>query len=432
MKDSIWHNTVKLPSFPTLKKDINTEVLIIGGGIAGILTAYHLHENGVPYILVEKERICGGVTQNTTAKITAQHGLIYQRLVHDFGVDGARTYFDAQQKALLRYEELCKKVDCDYQKSDNFVYSLTDFRKLEKELKALERIGYAAEYCKELPLPIETAGAIKFADQAQFHPLKFLAELAKGLHIYENTFVREMVGNTAKTNFAEIRAKSVIVMTHFPFLNKHGFYFLKMYQHRSYVMACTGAQKVNGMYVDESDYGLSFRDFGPYLLLGGGGHRTGMQGGNWNELRLFAKKYYPQASECYFWATQDCMSLDGVPYIGRYSNKTPNLYVASGFNKWGMSNAMVAAMLLSDLLLKKRSEYAEVFDPSRGILKPQLAINGYEAMKSLLTFSQKRCPHLGCALKWNKAEHSWDCPCHGSRFSKTGHLLNNPANDDLN
>lgn len=428
---SLWKATASLPEFPELVGDVRTDVLIIGGGIAGILTAYLLHEKGVRYVLVEKGRICSGTTGNTTAKITFQHGLIYDKILKSDGTEAARKYLEANRAAFDKYAELCGKTDCDYEIKDNYVYSTDDRRKLEKEVEALEKIGYIADLCENVPLPIKTVGAVKFPDQAQFNPLKFLSSVAEGLNIYENTFVREMRGNTAVTDKGKIHADTVIAATHFPFINKHGSYFLKLYQHRSYVIALENAQDVNGMYVDECDTGLSFRNYEGLLLLGGGGHRTGKKGGNWAELRAFAAKKYPDSREKHFWATQDCMSLDGIPYIGRYSAKTHGFYVASGFNKWGMTGSMTAAMLLSDMILGKRNGFASVFDPSRSIVKPQLFINGAEAVCNLLTPSKKRCPHLGCALKWNEAERSWDCPCHGSRFTEHGRVLDNPANGDL-
>lgn len=428
---SLWKATASLPEFPELVGDVRTDVLIIGGGIAGILTAYLLHEKGVRYVLVEKGRICSGTTGNTTAKITFQHGLIYDKILKSDGTEAARKYLAANRAAFDKYAELCGKTDCDYEIKDNYVYSTDDRRKLEKEVEALEKIGYIADLCENVPLPIKTVGAVKFPDQAQFNPLKFLSSVAEGLNIYENTFVREMRGNTAVTDKGKIHADTVIAATHFPFINKHGSYFLKLYQHRSYVIALENAQDVNGMYVDECDTGLSFRNYEGLLLLGGGGHRTGKKGGNWAELRAFAAKKYPDSREKHFWATQDCMSLDGIPYIGRYSAKTHGFYVASGFNKWGMTGSMTAAMLLSDMILGKRNGFASVFDPSRSIVKPQLFINGAEAVCNLLTPSKKRCPHLGCALKWNEAERSWDCPCHGSRFTEHGCVLDNPANGDL-
>lgn len=428
---SIWQENCHLPEFPQLKKDVRTDVLIIGGGIAGILTAYHLHQAGVKYILVEKGLICGCTTQNTTAKITYQHGLIYHKISESNSTEAAKMYLKANKSAFEKYAEMCKTIDCDFEIKDNFVYSTNNRKVLENEVNTLEKIGFKAELCENIPLPFDTVGAVKFKNQAQFNPLKFISTIAKGLNIYEFTFVKEMVGNTAITECAKIHANKVIVATHFPFINKHGSYFLKLYQHRSYVIALEKAQNVEGMYVDENRSGLSFRNYGNFLLLGGGSHRTGKNGGNWSELRQFANRNYPDSKEKFCWATQDCMSLDGIPYIGQYSKNTPNLYVASGFNKWGMTGAMVSAMILSDMVMGRRNDFAEVFNPSRSILKPQLFINAVEATKNLLTISEKRCPHLGCALKWNNAEHSWDCPCHGSRFTKYGKLIDNPANGDL-
>lgn len=428
---SLWNENISRPSFPAMKNDIKTGVLIIGGGIAGILTAYFLQEKGVPYVLAEKDRICGGTTGNTTAKITFQHGLIYDKILRGEGLEKAKAYLQASRKAFEKYAELCKNIDCDYEIKDNYVYSLDDRKKLEKEMNTLSKIGYNAVFAERLPLPINVAGAVCFKNQAQFHPLKFLFSIAKGLNIYEHTFVREMIGTTAVTCSGKIHADKVIVTTHFPFINKHGSYFLKLYQHRSYVIALENAQNVDEMYVDECKTGYSFRNYNNLLLLGGGGHRTGKNGGNWNKLRRFKEKYYPDSTEKYFWAAQDCISLDSIPYIGRYSKNTPNLYTASGFNKWGMTGAMLSAMLLSDMVCGIGSEFEEVFSPSRNIIKPQLFINGFEAAKNMITPTKKRCPHLGCTLKWNPDEHSWDCACHGSRFSENGKVLDNPANGDL-
>lgn len=429
--ESIWQQTAELPQFPQLKGEAKTDVLIIGGGIAGILTAYFLKQSGVDCILVEKGRICGGTTAGTTAKVTFQHGLIYHKLLKSGGIETAQKYLQANRSAFEAYAELCGNIECDYEIRDNYVYSVSDRKKLEQELSALEKISFHAEFCEKIPLPLPTVGAIRFNSQAQFHPLKFVSAIAAGLSIYENTFVKEMRGNTAVTDSGTVSAENVVVTTHFPFINKHGGYFLKLYQHRSYMLALENAQNVNGMYVDENRTGLSFRNYGDILLLGGGGHRTGKKGGCWSELRYTAKRYYPQSRELCRWAAQDCMSLDEIPYIGRYSDSTSHIYTASGFNKWGMTGAMLSAMLLSDMILGKDNILADVFTPSRSIFKPQLAVNGFETVKNLLTVSGRRCPHLGCALKWNKAEHSWDCACHGSRFDENGRVLDNPANGNL-
>ena len=428
---SVWQEAASLPSFPKLERDIRTDVLIIGGGIAGILTAYRLKERGIDCVIAEKGRICSGVTGNTTAKITSQHGAIYAKLLKNISAENARKYLLANENALKQYEKMSRKIDCDFENKDNFVYSLNDKKKLTDEILALDRIGFTADFVENIPLPIKTVGAVRFPKQAQFNVLKFLSAVTKDLKIFENTFVKEMVGTNAVTDRGKIFAKKVVAATHFPFINKHGLYSLKLYQHRSYVIALENAGDVSGMYVDENKKGMSFRNYGDLILLGGGGHRTGKKGGSWNELRAFAKTYYPEAKEKYFWSAQDCMSLDCVPYIGQYSKNTPDFYVATGFNKWGMTSSMAAAEILADLITDRKNDFADVFSPSRSMLKLQLPVNGFESVIGLLTPSKKRCPHLGCALKWNEAEHSWDCPCHGSRFSEDGKVLDNPANGNL-
>lgn len=429
--NSLWHNTAEIPRHGALKGDIKTDVLIIGGGLAGILCAYALKKAGVDCVVAETQRVGGGTTGNTTAKITSQHGLVYDKLIKEYGVEKAQMYLSANEWAVRQYRELCRGIDCGFEDKDNFVYSLDDRKKLEKELNALSRLGFDAEFVGKVPLPFHTEGAVKFKDQAQFNPLEFINEISKDLKIYENTKVIEIIGGAAITQNGRIYAKNFVVATHFPFINKHGGYFIKMYQHRSYVITYENAPNVGGMYVDENDKGKSFRNYGDLLLIGGGGHRTGKQGGGWQEIRTFALRSFPAAKEKYHWAAQDCMTLDGAPYIGRYSKSTPNLYVATGFNKWGMTGSMVAAKILTDKLLGRQNDFESVFEPTRSIIHPQLALNLGESLLGMITPVPKRCPHLGCALKWNSEEHSWDCPCHGSRFSKNGELLNNPATEGL-
>ena len=395
--ESVWSENAPQVSFGELNGNKTTDVLIIGGGIAGILCAYKLKNAGVNCMLVEATEICTGITKNTTAKITVAHGLIYDKMINRFGEDKARLYLSAQTSAVNEYVNLCSDIDCDFERTDSYVYSLNNRGKIEKEIAALKRLGVKSDFSDAPQLPIEVAGAVRMQNQAQFNPLKFLYSLARGLPIYENTKTIELKPGKAVTNRGEITYKKLIVATHFPILNKHGAYFLKLYQHRSYVLALKGAQSINGMYVDESDTGLSFRNYGELLLLGGGGHRTGKHGGCWQELEKFAKKHYKNAEIVGRWATQDCMTLDGVPYIGQYSKSTPNVYVATGFNKWGMTNAMVAADILCDLVQGKENTYAEVFSPSRSILRPRLAINAFEATVNILTPFPKAVAELSAA-----------------------------------
>ncbi len=428
--NSIWDQYAERPQFGPLQGDITTDVCIVGGGIAGILCAYVLRRAGVDCVVAEADTVCGGITHNTTAKITCQHGLLYDKISRRYGENTAKEYYLAQKQALDTYARLSRKIDFDFQRCDAYVYSLDNRDKIEKEIAVLQAIGCKATWESRLPLPFSVAGAVKMENQAQCNPLKLLFTLARELTVYEHTRVITLTPGGAVTDNGKISTKAVIVATHFPFINKYGGYFLKMYQHRSYVLALQNTPPFPGMYVDEDDTGLSFRHYGDYLLLGGGGHRTGKSGGNWQELRDFAAFYYPGAKEVAHWATQDCKTLDDIPYIGRYSPWVPRVYVATGFNKWGMTNAMVAATLLADMVQGKSNRFAQVFSPARRIWYPQLAVNATESVINLCTPTAPRCPHLGCALKYNPQEHSWDCPCHGSRFAEDGTLLDNPATHD--
>ena len=409
---------------------MKTDVLIIGGGLCGLLCAHKLHQSGINYILVEAERICQKTTANTTAKISSLHGMIYKKLLSDVGKKNAYLYYEANQKAIDEYEALCKSTPCDFEKASAYLFTLDDEKRMRAEFDAIKKIGIDAHLCYKMDIPFSAKCGIRFDNQAQFNPLKFASQICRGLNIYEHSRVSEMIGNTAIVNGHKIKAEAVIVATHFPFLNKHGSYFLKMYQHRSYAIAIKTDKKIDGMYINDTKFGLSLRSYKDTVILGGEGHRTGKKSRGWRGLAELANKYFPGNTVESMWATQDCITLDGMPYIGKYSKHTPNLYVATGFNKWGMTSSMVAATVLCDIIQGKENKYERLFSPSRSILKPQLALNALSSTVGLLTPTAPRCPHLGCALKWNKQERSWDCSCHGSRFSEDGHLLDGPANCD--
>ena len=428
---SIWEKTVQMPEFEPLRKDIRADALVVGGGLAGLLCAHELTQAGLRCVVAEAGRICGGTTKNTTAKLTAQHGFVYHKLLKKFGAERARAYLEANLAALDRLRVLCRDIPCDFKETSNFIYSLDSRRELELELSALDRLGHPASLVKEIPLPFPVAGAVRFDHQAQFHPLRFAAAIAEHLSIFEHTRVMEIKTGQAVTEHGSIQAEHIVIATHFPFLNKFGAYWLKLYQSRSYVLALKGGPDLDGMYVDASGKGLSFRSYNGLLLLGGGGHRTGKPADGWAGLEDFARRHYPGAKSVARWAAQDCMTLDSVPYVGLYSPRLPRLYAVTGFNKWGMTSSMAAASLVTDLILNRDNPCRQVFSPSRSILHPQLAVNAGESALHLLTPTRPRCPHMGCALKYDPQEHSWDCPCHGSRFDDDGTLLDGPATGNL-
>ncbi len=430
--NSLWTKTVQLPSFSALNKDLQTDVLVIGGGIAGLLCADRLRRLGLNVVVAEADTVARGVSARTTAKITTQQGGIYHRLEKDQGILAAKRYYAANREAMDEYRAYAAQFDFEYKECDALLYSTNERLRLSAELAALRRVGGEAKWADKLPISLSVAGALRLPCQAQMNPLLFIKELLNGLTVYEHTRVREIHGHTAVTDGGNsVTAQAIIVATHFPFLNCHGGYFLKLYQHRSYVIAVENAPSFDEMLWSEDQNGITLRRYGKYLLIGGGGHRTGKPEQAWKAVEDFARQYFPEATIKYRWATQDCMSLDGVPYVGRYSKSLPAVYVATGFNGWGMTGAMTAALLLAAEIGGKPKEWATLFEPSRRIWHAQLAVNAGESVLGLLTPRAPRCPHLGCALKWNPFEHSWDCGCHGSRFAEDGRLLNGPATDNL-
>lgn len=328
-----------------------------------------LNESGKNVVIIDAAEIASGNTKNTTAKITSQHNLIYNILINEFGEEKARQYAKANELAIAKYKEIIekRKIDCDFQELSSYVYSLNDINNLKEEVEATKKVGINAEFVNKVNLPFDIKGAVKFNNQAQFNPLKFLKNISKNLIIYENTRALEIKDNVVVTNRGEITAKSIVVATHYPIINVPGYYFLRMHQERAYVVALENADNVDGMYIDVDEKGYSFRNYNNLLLLGGIKQRTGenKEGGSYDTLISIAKGLYPESKVRYKWSSQDCMTIDGIPYIGRYSEETPNIYVATGFNKWGMTSSMVSAMIISDMILEKENDFSEIFSPKR-------------------------------------------------------------------
>lgn len=475
--ESIWRKNIKMPEFPVLMEDIEVEAAVIGGGMAGILTAWFLQKEGVNTVVLEADRIASGQTQNTTAKISASHNLIYHKLSETRGDEAAFQYAVANRLAIEQYADIIEelKIDCDFTRCPSYLYSTEDEEQVRLEAIAADKMGFEAEFTRETELPFAVAGAVKFENQARFQPLAFMKAIAEGLTIYERTKVLKVEDNNIITDQGKVHAKHVIFACHYPFINFPGYYFLRMHQERSYVIAYDKVPKMEGMYLGVDEESLSFRSHEDKVLLGGGGHRTGdnKSGGKYQHLREKAKEFWPDAREREYWSAQDCMTLDNVPYIGLYSSSHPDWYVATGFGKWGMTSSMVSAMLLSGMITGKKYDWEDVFSPQRfelsasaknmledgsktvrGLSKRLLVFSRTEAEDlpaghgGVVEFDGERvgvykndegvcfvvsiqCPHLGCQLEWNPDEKSWDCPCHGSRFDYRGNLINGPAQEGL-
>ena len=447
-------------------------------------------------IIERKENIGIGISGHTTAKITSQHGAIYHYLQDQYGLDFAKKYFLANEEAIFNIENIIKEnnIDCGFEKQSSFLYSTSKDEeiKLKNEFDAVSKINKEAKLRTDVKLPLEITSAIEFPNQAMFNPYKYINFLAdkiieKDGDIFVNTTCYDIDNENdmyiCKTENNNIYAKNVVIATHYPFLNIPGFYFSKIYQSSSYVIAISLEETewnkdFDGMYINIEKPIYSFRKVNfngeNLLLLGGGGHKTGEMKEKdigYKELLEAAKKWFPDCKIKYKWSANDCISLDKIPYIGEFSSLYPNIYVGTGFNKWGMTSSYVAGKIVSDKILEKENKYEDIFKATRtnffvnrdevknmvtDTLKVQVVDRVKEENNSKpekeegkiierngekigvyidengKTFAVKPvCTHLGCMLSWNKEDKTWDCPCHGSRFDYTGKQIENPAIKDL-
>ena len=440
---SIWNKDISWKEKESLTTKVVVNTAVIGGGMAGILTACLLQEKGISCVVLEAAGMGSGQTGRTTAKVTSQHNLIYDKLIRTRGMELARQYADANLRAIEEYRRLVveRRIDCDWEETSAYLYSRNNAALLQKECEAAKKLGIAAELTEKTNLPFPVVSALCFEGQAQFHPLKFLHHIAKELKVYEESRVLHVDEHTLTLENGIVKAENIVFATHYPFVNVPGYYFLKMHQERSYVLALADMEReLRGMYLGIDTDGLSFRNWKGHLLIGGAGHRTGEKttGGQYQKLWHAAQKYFPGCRESARWSAQDCMTLDQIPYIGRYGHTRKNWYVATGFGKWGMTGSMTAAMILSDIISGRDNPDAEIFSPQRRNI-PQEAgsaaneighairglVGGKEVQKPV------RCTHLGCHLTWNPEEQVYECPCHGSRFDEEGRVIDGPAQKDL-
>lgn len=496
MDKSYWVDSTKSTNYPTLGKNITTDVCIIGGGLVSAITGYLLTKQGIKVTILERDRVCMGVTAYSTAKLTSQHGLFYKYLESNFNFDFAKDYLDSNQEAISLAKKIIddEHISCDFEPQDAYVFttSAQEVEKIADEVKVVKSLGLEAEYLTKIPLPIKNIlAAIKFPNQAQFNARKFALALFDIIHknnneIYENSKVTDINYKNHMYNISAnehtVCAKHVVMATHYPIKNFPGFYFLKMYQDKSYIIAVdTKEDLFNGMYVSSWDPVTSFRTV-PYgdtrlLLVVGSEHKTGATDvpveNSFKNLENYIKNIYPNSEVKYRWSTQDCVTLDKVPYIGEFSHLLPNMYVATGFKKWGMTTSFVSAKIISDKILGKNNPYEHIYNATRlspiknskefsNMLKQStysLLINklsvpedAYNDIKlgsgGIINYNGEKigiykddsgnvfavkpyCKHLGCELSWNNLEKTWDCPCHGSRYDYQGQIINEPTTKEL-
>ena len=482
-------------AYPSLTEDLEVDVAVIGAGITGVTTAYQLKRAGKTVALVEATAIGHGATGYTTAKLTVGHRLVYADLVEAYDVETARRYARSNQEAIEQVAEIVREhaIECDFERAANYVYAESPgcVPELERELDAARAAGIASELTTETELPYPVAAAIRVAGQAQLHPWKYLAALARtidgdGSHVFEltrATNVRSGSPCVVETPTGRIRATHVIVATQLPFLDR-GLFFARAHPAKSYVVAAAVAadDAPRGMYISVDAPTRSVRstagDKGRRILLvGGEGHKPGDEQDmrrRYKRLEAFLADRFGASAE-YRWSTHDYSPIDLLPYIGRLRPGEEHIFVATGFAKWGMTKGTLAASILSDTVLGRSNEYADLYDTDRinprqsgrrlatengqvakfffrDRVRPRPGEDEVEALApgegcvariggrhyavsraedgELLTLSA-RCTHLGCIVGWNAADRAWECPCHGSRFASDGTVVQGPATQDL-
>jgi glycine/D-amino acid oxidase-like deaminating enzyme/nitrite reductase/ring-hydroxylating ferredoxin subunit len=435
-----------------------------------------------------------GTTGHSTAKVTSQHGITYARLRLTHGTGGARTYADANERAkewIARVVEE-ERIDCDFRRRDAYLFATSwiERRLIEREAAAARGSGLPAELVDDVPLPYETKGALRFAHQAEFHPQKYLLGLAArleelGVPIYEHTRAIAVEGGERKTvrvaGGGSIEADHVVVATLMPFLDR-GVFFARAYPNRSYVItARIRGEPPQAMLINPGSPTRSIRsvpaDGEELLMIGGEGHHTGASEAlpdRYEALIEYARRHWDVQSVEHRWSSQDFVADDSVPYVGPVNPLDDRILIVTGLKKWGITGGTVAAELIRDRLAGRENEAASMFSSTRidpigeapkfllenskvglrflgdrirergsrsledlaagegGIVSgPEGKVAGYRDESGALHAVSTRCTHLGCQVRWNGAERTWDCPCHGSRFTVDGDVLNGPAVDPL-
>ncbi len=472
---SLWFQDITRPRRDALEHDVSVDVAVLGAGIVGLTTALLLERQGARVAVLEGRHVAAGASGYNTAKLSSLHGLSYRKLARSIGSELARAYGEANEAGIARVFELAKElgIDCDLRRKPNYTYteSESDLDHVREEAGVALGLGLPASFVEDVDLPFAVAGAVRFEDQAEFHPVKYLEGLAGALDgsVYESTWATQVHGGRVQTAGGQVvSAEHVVVATHLPFLDR-GLYFARCHPERSYVVAGRSTDAHAGMYLSTEQPAHSIRAHGDWLLVGGESHKTGQADAaeRYARLEAWARERFGIEPELR-WATQDQMPVDGVPYVGRHDPLSSGVWVATGFRKWGLAMGTAAAELLAARIAGRDHAWRELFDPQR--VRPKASATSFvkeNANVALRFFGDRvakrgdvdeigpgegrvvgsglgqravyrdedgtlhelsaRCTHLGCIVNWNTAERTWDCPCHGSRFGATGEVIEGPA-----
>lgn len=490
---SLWHATADVDIHPPLRGDRQTGVVVVGGGITGLTTALLLAEAGVEVMLLEARHLAAGATGGTTGKVSSQHGVIYRDLIERHGEPTARAYADVNQAAIRDVADICRRHDIDahWTPTEAYVWAKTEEEVdvLQRELAAATTLDLPADWVAETELPFPVQGALRFRDQGQFHAVRYAAGLARALEAHPMATVHCGTRVTAvkdegprvriETSTASVEADHVVLATLLPITDR-GFEFARARASRSYGVAMTiDGPLPEGMYISAGAPTRSVRRWhgndGAYLVVVGESHETGHDARTEEHdgaLEEFARQHWDVVDVAYRWSEQDYLPDDRLPFIGATA-LSDRILVATGWQKWGLTNGTAAARILTDIVVGRPNDHAHVFAPTRtnvtesarqflahnldvakrfvgdrvspdfdsvddvpvgggGTVRVDgvLVAVSRDATGSVSTRSAT-CTHLGCIVQWNQAERSWDCPCHGSRFGEDGEVLEAPATAPL-
>lgn len=494
---SFWHDTAKFNSTNTESiENKEFDILIIGAGLSGLNTAYLLMNKGFRIGIIDASKIGYGTSGYTTAKISVQHNLIYDYLIDNFGIDTAINYYNANLDGISLYKEIIKSnnINCDFERNDSILFTTDkdNIYNLENEYNAYKKLNIDSELKEDFHLPFPIVAGVVVKNQYKFNPLKYLFSIAEileknNIKIYENVRAIDIISDKKPyeviTDKGHIFADKIIVSSHYPFDRTLGLFFLKLYAEKSYVIACkTSVKKFEGMYlsIDKTVRSLRYQRYNnqDILLVGGGNHKVGAvedEGLYYKELEEYITRYFSKYEILSKWSTQDCMSFDKIPFIGNIDRSHKGIYVASGYNKWGMTSSVVAANIISESIINNTEKYDSIFSPNRSVNTNLSSVKEFGEssgnvviglVKRFLVYSKDEisnlnygegtiinhnmtklgvyldengvfhcikpiCTHLGCEVKFNEAEKTWDCRCHGSRFDIYGHIIQGPATISL-
>lgn len=451
MQNSLWLKDVEKSTLSSLSTSLECDVCIVGGGLTGIYSAYLLAKKGVRVVLLEaKPSFAIGTTSHSTGKLTPQHGIIFSKLLQSFSERNVETYFNVNKSAIESALQIASNDT--YQNADSYLYATTSqgMQTIQEELDAYRKLNIPGIESIETELPFNVTSSLKMENTYQIHPTKFTnyfvkLALKEGASLYVNSRVTKVVIDdhfVLTENDFKVSYKKLLLCTHYPLESFKGLLMTKLSIERSYLLASRTSELLKGQYLSVENPTRTIRTAlvsnTPYFIFGGSSHKAGTikdTQSYYKTLETEMKSIFDLPEPTYLWSAQDPDTPDSIPYVGQITENEPDLLIATGYRKWGLSNSLVAGEIISSIITKENHLATELYSPSRG----QFGKNLLRALKVigfittnlvggyLTRMEAPKCTHLGCKTRWNEGDETWDCPCHGSRFDKEGNIIEGPA-----